>query len=144
MITLNGILNITKMKKLYDSKYTDRKVTAGQYVAELMCERKAKKEKVKLQEKFWEQKEWKQFFLFQLRLANSLLKQYNETTLIQALMSADLKWCFSLKAEAVAKHLSRFASLPMTEELKAEDSETKESVKLAIRPETKKTLWELL
>jgi hypothetical protein len=68
------------------SRYTDKKVGSAQYLAEIMCERMAKKENYgDLPYKFWSTTKWKRTFLYQVQLANSLLKLYMVEAIIMAL-----------------------------------------------------------
>jgi hypothetical protein len=73
------------MKAKYKSRYTDRLVTVAQYLAELVCERQAKKEKTDLFFHFWQHPRWKRTFLYQVQLANGLLKLYAEEAILTAL-----------------------------------------------------------
>ncbi len=68
------------------SRYTDKKVGPAQFIAEVMCERMSKKEKSgDLPYKFWSTPKWKRTFLYQVQLANSLLKLYRVEAIIMAL-----------------------------------------------------------
>ena len=73
-------------KSKYPSIYSPHKfVTASQYIIELVCQKKAKKEGRDLPIQFWKLPEWQQFFKSQLRKCHLLLKQYNEFAIINAL-----------------------------------------------------------
>lgn len=58
------------------SDYADKEITEAQYLAECACIRQAKKEKIKLEKKFWFSPFWKRRFILQLKFANELLKLY--------------------------------------------------------------------
>ena len=60
----------------YPSRYGEKRmVTVAQYLAELMCERRAKQEKRNLPPQFWQNEIWKKIFLQQVVSANNLLKR---------------------------------------------------------------------
>ena len=70
------------------SRYTDngKKVGPAQYLAEVMCERISKKQNTgDLPHKFWATPKWNRTFLYQVQLANSLLKMYRVEAIIMAL-----------------------------------------------------------
>lgn len=68
----------------FNSRYTDanKEISASQYIAEKMCERAAQKDGKSLPVRFWNTPEWKKTFLYQLRLANSLLKIYHPSAIL--------------------------------------------------------------
>lgn len=69
----------------YESRYGGGHITAAQYLAELMCERIAKKNKKELVPHFWKTSLWKQTFCSQLLAANALLKLYEIKAITLAL-----------------------------------------------------------
>ncbi len=70
----------------FESKYaTGTFVSDGQYLAELICEKIAAKNKEKLPYKFWAWPVWKNTFLLQLAHANKLLKEFDVFVIIKAL-----------------------------------------------------------
>ncbi len=69
----------------YSSKYTDKKVSAAQKLAEFICERQADKQRKALTYRFWNLPEWKAVFLNQLRAAQSLLKLYTPEAIMAVL-----------------------------------------------------------
>jgi len=83
---------------IYQSNYTDRAIRADQKIAELIIERQAAKSSTKLNQHFWDERQWKPKFLFQMRLAASLLKRYNYKAILAALNSKGGKNILSLKA----------------------------------------------
>lgn len=124
-------------KKTYDSKFSDKKVTAAQYISQMMCERKANKDKVKLDKSFWGKPEWKKFFLYQLTLANNLLKIYPEGAIIQVLSNPKYKWVWSLNTKQVLAEFEKIA--------KIEEKPVIEEVPVTKRiEEKKKTLFDIL
>jgi hypothetical protein len=60
-------------------------ISSGQWLAEAMCARIAKKKKEHLPQKFWELPEWLRVFKFQLKKANDLLKSYDADTICTVL-----------------------------------------------------------
>ena len=81
----------------YQSNYGGNYTTAGNYIAELVCERLAAKDKVTLPVKFWNTDKWKKIYLMQLLAATSLLKMYEPVAILNALKK---NWkCYSLKAK---------------------------------------------
>ncbi len=87
-------------KSRYESKYSPKGyVTAAQYICELICEAKARNEKKELPLKFWELKEWQNYFVFQSKYANKLLKSYDERAIIAVLKKPANSKTFSLAAK---------------------------------------------
>ena len=85
--------------KKYISKYSnDKLVSAAQYITEIICERKAAKDKQDLHYRFWLSKEWSKFFRNQIGSANKLLNQYSDKAIIAALLSSDGQKIYSLRA----------------------------------------------
>ncbi len=81
------------------SRYTDKLVSDGQYLAEVMCERMAKKEGKDLYKHFWSDEKWIRPFKLQLRFANQLLKIYSFKAIINALNTFQGKKIWSLSAK---------------------------------------------
>jgi sulfur relay (sulfurtransferase) DsrC/TusE family protein len=73
------------LERAYTSRYTDKPITVAQYLAERVCERLAQKDKVDLPAKFWNLTKWKRTFLYQVQLANGLLKIYKPEAIVAAL-----------------------------------------------------------
>lgn len=112
-------------KSRFKSKYTDGYVAGPQYLAELICEKRAAKRKVSLPWKFWQTDEWKKDFLAQLNHANKLVKEYDVHIIIQALKD---RRCYKLESlgarfvlEPIIKELVKAAEL--RENTKAEQSQ---------------------
>lgn len=86
------------MKKQYPSKYSNGKfVSAAQYITELICEKKAKIFKQDLHYRFWQNKEWSQFYRNQIGTANKLLTQYSCSAIVKALNSTKAEKIYSLR-----------------------------------------------
>jgi hypothetical protein len=86
-------------KSKYPSRYSPQGwVTAAQYIVELACEKKAKKEKKDLPTQFWKLKDWATFYRSQINTANALVKKYGEQAVIAALKNEKTFWMYSLRA----------------------------------------------
>jgi len=60
----------------FSSKYSPgKKVSAAQYITELICEKNAHIHGTNLPPKFWKLQGWKEFYVAQIRIANLLLKK---------------------------------------------------------------------
>lgn len=93
----------------YPSRHRpDTFVAAGQYLAELMCERKAKSEKKELPIRFWQEKgtKWYKYFCFQVVVSHRIIKKYGETHVIEAIL--DNKFIYSLTPKWVSEHIEQF------------------------------------
>lgn len=79
----------------YKSKSTGEFVQAHQYIAELVVERNAAKNKTQLPYKYWTlNDEWTKEYKKQVQHAAKLLKKYSPKAIINALN--ELFWCYSL------------------------------------------------
>lgn len=86
-------------KSGYQSRFGGGWIAPGQFIAESMCDRIARKDKAELPLKFWTLERWKRPFLLQLRHANSLLKLYSAEAIIRALRTPEGKRVYSLGAQ---------------------------------------------
>lgn len=83
----------------YISKYSNGKtVTASQYITEIICENKAKKEGKDLHFRFWTNKEWSAYYRNQIATANKLVAKYPEKAIINALKNKKAEKIYSLRA----------------------------------------------
>lgn len=95
----------------YPSKYSDNYVTLAQFLAEMMCERRAASLKVDLPRYFWDSaEEWKSYYFYQLKLANKLLAVYNPGHIIRAVN--ELKYIYSLNIKVLLELLKKFKDEP--------------------------------
>lgn len=97
------------------SRYSNNKeVSAAQYIAELICEKKAKLNKQDLHYRFWLNKEWSAFYKNQIATANKLVKKYNPVAIVKALQDAKTNNTYSLRAPMlvpiIEKHQAILAS----------------------------------
>jgi hypothetical protein len=83
----------------YASKYSNGKsVSSAQYITELICENKAKKDKKDLHYRFWTTKSWEKYYKDQIATAYKLLKKYDAKAIISALKSTQGQKIYSLRA----------------------------------------------
>lgn len=85
-------------KSKYLSRYSEGYVSAGQYITELICEKKATSLKRELPIRFWKLKEWASYFRSQIGSAHKLLKQFHEKAIIKALNNPKARSIYSLRA----------------------------------------------
>ena len=86
-------------KSNYPSRYSPNGwVSSYQYITELICEKKAQQDGKELPIKFWEIKEWRNFYRYQITLATSLVKEYGEGAVIAALRDRRCYKTYSLRA----------------------------------------------
>lgn len=83
----------------FRSQYTDKWITPAQRLAELMCERMAKKDGATLPWQFWNEPAWKKPFLAQLRFANQVLRAYPYQAVFAVLESRQGAKVYSLGAK---------------------------------------------
>ena len=108
----------------YPSRYSnDKKVTAAQYLAELMCERQAEKNKKELPKQFWNLPHWSKKFKSQLFAAYGLLKLYDEVAIIKAVKSKEAKRIYSLRAPILDDIIKEQQRILELDKIKAKDIE---------------------
>lgn len=96
-------------KSRYPSRYSPKGwVTAAQYICELICEVKARKEKKSLPVKFWDLKDWSKFYRWQIKIANELLVDFPPESLIKALKDPKCFYVYSLNAPQVRKIAEKY------------------------------------
>lgn len=97
---------------MYVSKYSnDKQVSAAQYITEIICEHKAKRDKKDLHFRFWLNKNWEKFFRDQIATAHKLLKKYSAQAIIKALCSEEAVKIYSLRAPHLSPIIDRFESM---------------------------------
>lgn len=83
----------------YISKYSnDKTVTAAQYITEIICENKARKDGKDLHFRFWTNKEWASYYRNQIATANKLVAKYPEKAIVNALKNKKAEKIYSLRA----------------------------------------------
>ncbi len=91
-------------KSRYPSRYSPNGwVSAPQYITELVCEKKAQKEKKELPMKFWEIKDWCKYYRYQITIANKLIKEFGEEAVIAALKDNRCWSTYSLRSPFLKK-----------------------------------------
>jgi hypothetical protein len=94
----------------YISKYSNGKeVTAAQYITELICENKAKKDGKDLHYRFWTTNYWEKFYRNQIASANKLLEKYEAKPIIAAIRSTQGQKIFSLRAPFLVPIIDQMA-----------------------------------
>lgn len=84
---------------MYISKYSNGKsVSDAQYITEIICEHKARRDKKDLHYRFWLNKEWEKFYRNQIASANSLLKKYDAKAIVSALNNPKTANTYSLRS----------------------------------------------
>jgi len=95
------------MNKNYKHKTTGQECNAAQYIAEMVCLREAEKQRVgRPAYALWNTETWQKKFKSQVTKAYSLLKEYSEKAIINALNSYKGKNIYSLRVrfiEAIIK-----------------------------------------
>jgi len=108
-------------KSRYKSRYSPQGwVHCGQYVTELICEKKAKVDKKELPLKFWELPEWAKFYRSQIGSANKLLKKYGDHAVIAALHDNRTWKTYSLRASWLIPIIEEYKNKAETAKLIAE------------------------
>lgn len=103
---------------MYPSRYSNGKsVSAAQYITELICEHKAKINKLDLHFRFWTNKIWSKYYRDQIASANKLLKKYNAKSIIRALNDKDAEKIYSLRAPHLISIIEKHESLVNSEEI---------------------------
>ena len=118
------------MSNIYPSRYSNgKKVSAAQYITELICENKAKQDKLDLHHRFWLNPEWSKYYRNQIGTANQLLKKYSPKAIIKALQDNKAQKIYSLRAPHLVAIIDQYQSII--------DSENKEFTKEVERKEVK-------
>lgn len=112
------------MSDRYPSKYSNGKQVSGaQYITEIICENKAKKDKKDLHFRFWIEPYWEKFFRNQIASANKLIKIYDPIDIAKALKTSAGQKIFSLRAP----HLIRMIEI---EQQKRKTLESKPKIQI--------------
>ena len=92
----------------YKSPSTGDFCTPAEYVAELICQKQAKHEKLgTLPYKFWNTPKWKKIYIRQVSLANKLIKEYGEEPVIKFVSSKAGSKTISLGARNVKSEIEK-------------------------------------
>ena len=125
----------------YQSRYGgSQDLTFEKYIVELMCERKAKKEKKTLLDKFWNNDYWKKFYVQQIIAIKSLTKVYSEKAILNGINNKAVSWVYSLRSPQllpiIADEENKIAQqIKLQEEKKVIDSIPKEALPETVKVE---------
>jgi len=131
------------MNKKYPSKYSNNKfVSAAQYITEIICEKKAIKDKEDLHYRFWINKKWSSFYRNQIATANELVKKYDDQAIILALNSKECKNIYSLRAPFLKVALEKQQKIleEKNKTLKNVEFERKDNIKFRENKTTKQNI----
>lgn len=81
-----------------------KKITAAQYITELVCKNKANFLKVNLPTKFWDYPEWAQFYKTQIYMAGRFLKYYCADAVIKVVKEKNI---WSLYAKWIVEEFKK-------------------------------------
>ena len=96
------------MNKNYKHKTTGQNCNAAQYIAEMVCLRKAEKQNVgKPAYALWNTEIWKKEFQSQVTKAYQLLNKFDEKAIINALTSCSGKSIYSLRVTFLSDLISK-------------------------------------
>jgi hypothetical protein len=103
-------------KNIYPSRYSNGKtVSAAQYITELICEKKAKQDKLDLHYRFWLTPIWSKYFRNQIASANALLKKYSAKAVIKALQDVRTDRIYSLRAPHLLPIIDQYEAVVESE-----------------------------
>lgn len=120
----------------YEKKYPSRHkpgtyITVGQWLGELMCERKALKETKELPRAFWLKmkenelnKKWSKYLKLQTQQAYKLIKEFGEERVVESVQSH--KTLYSLLPKWVKTYITNYKMKPKPEPKKEPPKEYKE------------------
>jgi hypothetical protein len=96
----------------YKSPSTGDFCTPAQYIAEIVCQKQAKHEKLgTLPYKFWNLPKWKKIYIRQVSLANNLIKEYGEEPVIKFIKSSAGSKTISLGARNVKQEIQKIKNV---------------------------------
>jgi hypothetical protein len=110
------------MERKYISILDKRQVSAQQYLVELVLDRKARKNKKVLPDKFWNEPLYKNDYKVQIIAASNLLKYFKFEDILFALNSKDGNWIFSLGYKGLIDIIKKHRVINKIEEVKAVSS----------------------
>ncbi len=128
-------------KQQYKSRYTDRYITAPQYIAELVCENIARKNEQQLVVRFWNTSQWKSTFRYQLILANGLLRLYDASVIVRTIRENGR--ILSLKSPVLDSLLDKPKKAPLKPS-PVKDIDTTKKPPRPFSDKKRKNLWSAL
>lgn len=111
----------------YKSPNTGEYVMASQYIAEIIVNRKADTDGVRLELKYWNNPDnkYSKEFKSQVSQAAKLLKKYRSRSIVSALN--ELKWCFSLRNQTFLAVVAKKEAIL----LKSEEEAAKKTIEVS-------------
>ncbi len=97
-------------EKNVNSPSTGVSITPAQYISEIILKKWAKWKHIDSSGTFWRRMPFQKMFIFQITLANKLLKQYSARAIIQAINSPLSERCFSLGNKDLVKVVETFSA----------------------------------
>lgn len=95
--------------KKYRSPSTGDPCTGAQFVAEIICQRMANKDKIgTLGYKFWNNPKWKKVYIRQVALANKFVKEFDEDIFVRFINSKQGKNIYSLGQRNLSTLIKNF------------------------------------
>lgn len=128
------------------SKFNGRSTRTAVYFAEIMCMRKAKKEKKFLPANFWNLPSWAEFYKGQIVAANNLLKYFPAELIDKALETKECNWTYSLRYSGIIPAIKRFQAENKLKEISKEKTIKVDETNITNKPvvQPKKTSRSLL
>lgn len=102
------------------SKFSGKECQAAVYFAEMMCMRKAKKEKKHLPNNFWNSPVWAEHYKGQIVAANNLLKYFPAELIDAALQTKECNWSYSLRYQGIIPSIKRLQAEVTVQKAKEE------------------------
>jgi len=131
-------------KRSFESRFGGGWISAAQYLAETMCARNAKFNRTELPPRFWNDKPWKSYYLYQIKLANSLLKNYSHQIIFQALRTPNGVKVISLKSPYLKREIQFIEKKNSQQQItKTEASEMEQKSTFVQKKSLKRKLEEL-
>lgn len=102
---------------MYPSRYSNGKeVSAAQYITELICEHKARMDKLDLHYRFWTNNKWSRYYRDQIASANKLLTKYDAKAIIRALNDKKAEKIYSLRAPHLTAIIEQYQQMLVVEQ----------------------------
>tara|TARA_B100000497_G_C7566879_1_gene341742 strand:+ start:255 stop:671 length:417 start_codon:yes stop_codon:yes gene_type:complete len=119
----------------YISKYSNgKRVSAAQYITELLCENKAIQDKEDLHYRFWTTPKWEKFYRNQIAAANKLLKKHSDKAICMALKDYKAKKIYSLRAPHLMPIIEHYEVV-----IENENKEIQKTIERIENPSIRKT-----
>lgn len=110
-----------KVEKKYISRLTGKETKPSQFLTEIVCKRKADKEKKFLPARFWSSPLWKSHYLQQIAAASRLLKFFSVEEVLAGLESKEGNWIWSLSSPQLVDIINKYKAVKKIEDIKIEE-----------------------